>query len=282
VQVLVSGGSYSHVYWDFSYEPERYSYLKSIVAAGYAAFNFDRIGIGESDHPLSELVSVQSNAYVIHQLIQALRSGQVGGVPFGKVMLVGHSLGSAICLYVASYYQGDVDGVIITGFLHWFNPAMIPILGADIYSVQLDPQFAGQHYPAGYLTTRPGTRGDLFHYLPNTDPSVLATDEATKGSFTDAEAASFFALVSSTDSQQIQVPVLIAVGRYDRFFCAGSPLIDCTNPSTVQRYEAPFYAPAATLQVVIIDNAGHDINLQQNAPTWFAQAISWAEQKVGQ
>ena len=36
VQVLVSGTTYSHIYWDFPYQSENYSYVDALTQAGYA------------------------------------------------------------------------------------------------------------------------------------------------------------------------------------------------------------------------------------------------------
>ncbi|MDQ2905033.1 MAG: alpha/beta hydrolase [Chloroflexota bacterium] len=281
VQVMVSGGTYTHVYWDFPYQPERYSYLRSAVQAGYAVFNFDRIGQGASDHPLSQLVTIQSNAYVLHQLIQDLRAGQIGGRAFQKIVVAGHSLGSAITIVEASSYPGDVDGVIITGFLHTLNSVMPAVLSTDTLPAQLDPQFAGGNYSVGYLTTKSGTRGALFYYQPNVDPNVLTTDESTKGTYTDGEGSTFFSQIPLTLSQQIHVPVLIAVGTYDQFFCEGTALAQCATTASVQSYEASYFSPDAHLQIVVLPNAGHDINLQENAQTWFTQATTWVDTYVG-
>src|SRR6266571_7852784 len=120
VQVLVHGGTYDHTYWDFPLSPQTYSYVSQITNAGYVALNFDRIGIGLSDTPPALQVTVQSNAYVVHQLIQDLRNGSFNGVSFAKVMLAGHSFGSATVVAEASQYA-DVDGVIITGDMHTVN-----------------------------------------------------------------------------------------------------------------------------------------------------------------
>src|SRR5437879_2236097 len=36
VQLLVAGASYSHVYWDFPYQPQTYSYVRALNAVGYS------------------------------------------------------------------------------------------------------------------------------------------------------------------------------------------------------------------------------------------------------
>ena len=50
VHLLLSGATYGHVYWDFPVNSPLYSYTQALNAAGFATFNFDRIGIGVSDH----------------------------------------------------------------------------------------------------------------------------------------------------------------------------------------------------------------------------------------
>jgi pimeloyl-ACP methyl ester carboxylesterase len=274
VQLLVHGATYDHSYWDFPYQPGTYSYVKAMAKAGYATFNFDRIGNGESDHPLPELVTIQANAYVVHQLVRSLKTGSIEGHVFHKVLLAGHSVGSAISVAEAATYA-DVDGVLLTGFLHFVDPAVLLTLAADVYPAKLDPLFRNiSLITPGYLTTKPNTRGRLFYYTPNADANVIATDEATKATITDAEFATFFSISNSMVSRRIQVPVLVAVGQYDSIFCLGT--FSCTNTDTVKTYELPYYAPQAQLQVIVIPNAGHDLNLQINAPTdWYPQAIQW-------
>ena len=51
-------------------------------------------------------MTIQVEAYVAHQFVQALRSGCVAGIQFGKVIIVGHSLGSVVVWEEAITY-GD-------------------------------------------------------------------------------------------------------------------------------------------------------------------------------
>ncbi|HVH44921.1 MAG TPA: alpha/beta fold hydrolase, partial [Labilithrix sp.] len=184
IQVLVHGGTGSHAYWDFPYQPERYSYVRDLTAAGYATLAIDRIGTGESDHPPALDVTIRSNAYVVHQVVQKLRSGTLHVPSFGpvtgsRVMLVGHSMGSVVSIREAASYH-DVDGLILTGYLHNEGPGLAE-LSAKFIPASLDPRFAGRNIPDGYLTTIPGARdASYFYYAPTTDPGVVAMDEATK------------------------------------------------------------------------------------------------------
>ncbi|HZO75444.1 MAG TPA: hypothetical protein VFB60_24790 [Ktedonobacteraceae bacterium] len=135
-------------------------------------------------------VAMSTNAYVVHEVVQALRCGSIGTQPFTQVLLVGHSLGSAISWIEASTYH-DVNGVIISGLLHLVNATNVASVVTTLYAATLDPRFAADAFNlnyAGYLTTKPRTRGQSFYYLPNADPQVIATDEATKETVTPVRA----------------------------------------------------------------------------------------------
>jgi pimeloyl-ACP methyl ester carboxylesterase len=277
VQLTVHGGTYNHSYWDFSCpacQSNNYSYTQYMGQAGYTTFNYDRLGYGASDHPLPELVTIQSDAYVLSQLISNLRTGAYGGPAFQKVLLVAHSVGSAIAIdEAATPGFAHVDGVILTGFIHFVDPIEVALLGTEVYPAFLDPNLRFKALLSGYLTTEPGRRGQIFYYQPTADPNVIAQDESTKDTITDSEFASFFTIEATTLSQLIHVPVLEVLGQNDNLFCLGT--FNCTNTQNVQQYEAPFFSPDAHLQVLIIPQAGHDLNLQQNASVWESAAIQW-------
>jgi pimeloyl-ACP methyl ester carboxylesterase len=280
LQILVHGATYGHVYWVFPYRPSLYSYARAANERGYATLNIDRLGSGESDHPPPEIVTCTAHSYVLHQIIQTVRSGalvapRLGRVRAERIILVGHSLGSAIAAQEAAQYQ-DVNGVIITGLLHALNPDIIPMFQAAEYPAQEDPRFAGLNLPLGYSTTRPGTRGSLFYYLPNAEPVVIALDEATKETNTNGEASDFFNALSSTLG--IRAPALVVSGDRDIFACA--PPLSCTEAGAFTA-EAQYYSPEACLETFAVPGAGHSINLQRNAPLWFDRALDWADRRVG-
>jgi pimeloyl-ACP methyl ester carboxylesterase len=121
VQILISGTTQTHVYWDFPLRPQQYSYVHALTNAAYAMLNLDRLGTGQSDHPPGDQVTIAAQAYTVHQIIQALHAVQGPGSSLGKVILVGHSVGAAIPVVEANRYV-DVDGVILSGLLHTFAP----------------------------------------------------------------------------------------------------------------------------------------------------------------
>jgi pimeloyl-ACP methyl ester carboxylesterase len=155
-----------------------------------------------------------------------------------------------------------------------------------------DPQFAHRHLPPGYETTLPGTRA-VFLYSPNTDPDVVALyEKAGKDIAPAGEDAGFDRVVTSPALVQgIRVPILSVVGRYDAVFCtapscpeaqAEPAVYDCRSQSAGARgVVATICAPRAELELVVFPDAGHSLNLQRNAPTWFAIARHWSDRHFG-
>lgn len=267
VQVLLSGSTYKHMYWDLPYRYQHYSYVRAAVKAGYAVFNFDRIGIGASDHPPGKEITVDANAFVTHQIVQALRAGEIGGVPFKHVVLLGHSLGGTIAVAAAAQYPNDFNGVVLAGWAHkLIMPENFPI-----HLANLDPRFEHLNLDNDYFTTVPGVRGKLFYYQPTAAQAVIDLDEATKETLTTGEINTSPTILNSTVSRLIEVPVLIINGEFDIFY----------DVASIAEDEQDLFSPKACLKVSIVPRSGHDINLQRNAHAAFARMLRWTDRHVG-
>ncbi|SDY13983.1 Lysophospholipase, alpha-beta hydrolase superfamily [Amycolatopsis xylanica] len=279
VQVLVHGGTYSGYYWDFPLQPEVYSYRRAANERGYATFTIDRIGYGQSSRPLSTLLTGVGHASTVHQVIQKLRAGQIGGTPFGKVLLTGHSLGSGTSILEAATYH-DVDGVLLTGVTHHLSAsALLEVFTSGVYPAALDPKF-GLAYE-GYYTTVPGKRRDLF-YGPHDDPAVIARDEQLKEPVSLTEVADLTTLAfTAPASLNITAPVLIANGTDDALFCQGLLASDCASAANLKAQEAPYYSPAACLRTFVLPGSGHNIALTPDTARFRAAALDWADTFVG-
>jgi pimeloyl-ACP methyl ester carboxylesterase len=279
---LLHGITYARYYWDLPYQNEHYSYVRAATKRGYATFNLDRIGNGASDHPANSfLVDLYSNAFVVHQVVEALRAGQVGSTSFEKVIVVGHSMGSMVTASYASSFPGEADGIILTGFLHSINwdfayASLIP----NLYPALLDPKFTGQFTDPYYMTTKPDTRG-VFYYLPNTDPQVVTLDESLKQIVTYAEFLTGPDVVYDQSSLQITGPVQMVIGQYDYLFCGPEVNLNCSDQVSVQDYEETKFSTSACLETAVINDAGHDLNLHMNAHATYSQMLSWADRQVG-
>jgi pimeloyl-ACP methyl ester carboxylesterase len=279
VQILVPGGSYGLIYWDFpSIGGRNYSYAKYAVQRGYTTLAIDRIGTGRSSHPFSAQIDLNTNAYILHQIVQRLRRDGLGSRPFEKVVIVGHSYGSFTSWVEAAKYQ-DVDAVLDTGAMHLPNPLGVAMIARYLTKpAMLERRFRG--LDPGYLTTWANGRAPLFYRLSNADPRVVALDERTKETITLTELATFLPSALDGTTRRINVPVLLVAGEYDAVFC-GLTAANCASSSTLRRSEAPYYSPKACLKTYVLPNAGHDINLHLNARNWFRIGIDWIDARVG-
>ena len=274
VQLTVPGFTYDHAYFDFPYQPDRYSYTRAAVAAGYAVFDLDRIGTGGSSHPLSTAITFGTDAYTIHLVVQMLR-----GMGFGGIEIVGHSLGSQIVAVEAGTYR-DVDGVVLTGFSNHGNLAGDATAALGFEPAALDPAFALAGYDPLYMTFR--THGLPQFYDPaTTDPGVVAADDATKSVATATEVAGSLAQGSSLagPTSQISVPVLIVNGEHDGLFCGFGTA--CDSAANLQRDEAPFFGASPCLSTAVVAQTAHNLDLSTTAPQTYAAILAWSVGHVG-
>lgn len=282
VIVMVPGATYNHVYWDFPYEPQIYSFRNAMNAAGYATATVDRLGTGASSKPvLAATLTAAAQAGAVHEVIQALRHASIGGHAFKRVVLAGHSLGSAITIAESATFH-DVDGTIVTGLTHKINAATLTTFFAtSAYPATLDPQLSSRGYiDPTYLTTRPNTRFQDFYSPGAADPGVLQTDEATKDVFATTEAADAVGVdVILPYSAGIASPVLIAIGGVDSFFC-GALSADCSSATTVLAGERPYYSGSSCVQAYVLPGAGHDINLNPRTQEYQQAVRAWLDRLV--
>jgi len=271
LQILVPGGFYNRSYWDITLESR--SFRRAMNDAGYATLAVDRLGSGASSEPPSALLTAITQADAVHQVVRAMRP------KFAKIILGGHSLGSAISIIEAATYR-DVDGVLVTSMGHHLNTLGLAPIAATFVPAALDPAFSTRTMDPGYLTTMPGTRYSLHQPGPNV-PAAIAFDEATK----DVAAPSVLldaALLGTVTpyTALVGVPVLSAIASADPTFC-GLLATDCSSAASYKAAEAPFYGPAAKLQTYVLPGYGHAFNYAPNAPDLHAAVVSWADRMIG-
>lgn len=279
VQVLVPGGFYNGAYWDITVAPEIRSFRRAMNRAGYATLTVDRLGTGHSSKPPSVLLTAITQADAVHQVVQSLRSG-AQGPRFGKVIVGGHSLGSAIAVIEAVTYR-DVDGVLVTSMAHHLNAlGTLPIF-ATFTPAALDPALRDRGLDPGYLTTMPGTRFDSLHRPGPFVSAVADLDESTKDVAAPTELVDGALLGTVTPfTALVDVPVLTVMSSQDPTFC-GLLATDCRSPEALLRSERPFYAPAARLEAYVLNGYGHAFNYAPNAPDYHRAVLQWADRMVG-
>ncbi|HEY3905830.1 MAG TPA: alpha/beta fold hydrolase [Streptosporangiaceae bacterium] len=275
IDVLTPGATYNRLYWDWPVDPDLYSYVDKTLAAGRATFDYDRIGTGASSHPPSVDITIDTDAYVLHQVVTWLR----GTLGYGQVNLIGHSLGSVISVQEAGRYH-DVNRVVLTGLLQVPDVGIhfVTTLASLLYPAGQDPQFAGRGLDPGYLTTIPGDRAADF-YSASADPAVISYDEAHKDvvAVTDlATLATTWALSPGQNiSDSITAPVLVVIGEQDAIFCADPPVIDCAKTAALLATEAPYFTGSQSLTVDSIPDTGHDLALHPTADQSFEDISDW-------
>lgn len=269
LQILLAGASYTASYWDFPVQSAHYSYVQAATSRGYATLAIDRLGTGASDRPPAEKLTVALHGEALHQVVGHVRSGAIPGVRPRQVVVVGHSLGAFVAQWEAARY-GDVDALVVTGALR-AAPVGAAELVASLVPAQLDPRLAGA--PLGYLTTREGTRGELFYNLATADPIVVAADEATKDTLSAAELATLGDATDAAVAAAIDIPVLIVTGEFDNVWCPSG----CDAPDSPARTEASAFISAPVVDTLVLSDAGHVVNLHPNAGEWYSVAGQWLD-----
>lgn len=276
IQVLLNGGLFNRAHWDFPYKPELYSYVRYMMDRGWPCLAMDRIGNGDSARPPSGEVNCRSSAHTVHQIVQGLRSGAIGGKAYERIILVGHSTGSAVSAIEANAYQ-DVDGLVLTGWGHGIPAAMKEFDGWSWHCpAREDPKYAHLNLDDGYITIRPGAFGPAFYNVAFTDPGVLELEEKLKDTYCVNEGATVHL---SLDTMNVRGSVLIANGMLDPYPFAKDRAIGA-NSATFAAFELPFWHPDVDLQTLVFPRHSHVLNTTAGH-LFFSYVASWADAFVG-
>ena len=269
VDVLVHGFGYDRSYWDSAYQHPKYSYVSRTLQAGRAVFYYDRLGVGQSSRLTSDQVTMDADAYVLHQVIQRYKSA------FQIMDLIGHSYGSRISALETSRYN-DATKLILTGNLHAVGPA---IASGELTShpANQDPLFAGQHLDDGWTTADSLASRNGFYDLATADPAEIAYDYAHRaiGSVTEFNGGRAIGAVpaGSNITNSITRSVLLISGQQDRLYCGLA--LDCNNLANIKALETPYYTSAKSLTIKTVSDTGHDLALHPSADESFSSINAW-------
>ncbi|KAL0940449.1 uncharacterized protein CTRU02_203212 [Colletotrichum truncatum] len=273
LQILTHGGSLDHSYWDFA---QGYSYVDAAAAQGMATLNYDRLGIGHSEHP-DPLFEVQGDAAtsVLHSLITLARNGAFGHT-FAKVIGVGHSYGSKITESIVSNYPKDFDAVLLTGYAYRNAVGAGNPIASGYEVAQSDRRFT--HLPHGYVATRyPEGIHLLFFKYPNFDQAIFTASLASLQTTTLGEMLipNEEALVGNiTSLQAYSGSVMILVGNKDYSVCGFSCDGDDNPAASTLRDIFPSVNPSHS-KIWIVPDIGHNTSLHSNAAEVFGGMLSW-------
>ncbi|KAL8725346.1 MAG: hypothetical protein Q9166_007406 [cf. Caloplaca sp. 2 TL-2023] len=269
VQFLTHGDTLSSSYWDIA---PGYSYIDAATAAGYATFSYDRVGVGNSEHPDPiQVVQAPLHVEIAHALVNMLRNGRVGQYRFSRFVGVGHSAGSTITQGVTTKYPKDFDAIILSGTstIATYVPLTVAAFDFQIAN-QASQRFRA--LPNGYITQANaiGIQFSFFRY-PNFDPRIFDITVRDKQTNNIGELLTLGTIVAP--SPDFTGPVDVVLGEKDLVFCGG----DCARPADQSAAVQPVFYPnaAAGSRHFLAPGAGHSINAHYSAPAAWNHQLSF-------
>ena len=282
-QVLLHGAGYGPIYWDFTYKPETYSYVRAALNRGYAVFNFARLGVEKSDIPPATELTIERDAFIVHQIIEALRAyGQEAQQPLGDIITVGHSMGSIITMVHGIEYPDDIAGMILTGFIHHVNGDYVRANIASQVKAEEDPRFEDRDLGEGYISSSPETRA-AFYEARQAEQEVIDRDYETREPVSLTE---IFGIQKyyGEGAERLTRPIFQVIGDQDFIGCGTSladVTLECTQVDVVIAQERSRFPAETCLETEVIPDAGHVLNLQRQAPTIYQKMHDWLDRRIG-
>ena len=268
VQILLHGGAYDNRYWNLPYQPERYSYVLAATREGYVTVNLDRLGYGNSSRPDGRSLTFEQGAEAVLGVVTAIENGTIGFRP-GAIILNGHSMGGIVAEHVAGRHE-RIAALIVSGLANTpqdqaddsdeddQNGGPPQGEGPPFIPATADPRFSAEPWADGYMTTAPGVRTRLFHAEGTIEPRMVELEEELTGTLSSAELSSVMS--GGSDRPAFSGPTLYVLGRYDAIACQGQ---DCNDRFAGNDWH------------LIIDGAGHSLNLSLAAPVFFDATFAW-------
>ena len=271
VVVMFPGATQNHLYFDFTYQPEKYNLRRRLHNAGYSTLLLDPIGRGRSGKPISRRVTATAQSLALHDIITMLRAGDIGGATFTKVILLGHSTGAATVMLEASAYN-DTDGIIVAGMAH--APSAEPVITAGFGMFQpaaADAALPNTMYDDGYLTRNPAAAPPPA----NPDPQVGEQLTRIKDVVTTAETDAFILAMTTNFTTLITAPVMVMAGSADALICSPLTSADCSSQAAFTASEAPFYTGSSAYTAQLVPDSSHDLFLDANATQVQQLILDW-------
>lgn len=280
LQIATHGVHYDSRYWDSKYQPEKYSYVDAALKAGYSIFTYDRLGVGQSDHPDAyTVVQAPLEQEILRQLTLMARNGTLYSfankakptipafntlIQPKKVVHLGHSFGSFLTSAFIANYASLSDGALITGFI---LSKFLASTGSTSFSVE----YAATSHPpydrtSGYVVCKEnGIQNIFFGGNPKTafTPKLLEYGNSIKQPVPIGEFASAFSLLGNP-GPSFEGPIQYFLPEQDFYICRG----DCNNLANMTALWET-YPHASDIEVAIQPNTGHALPLHHNATAGF-------------
>ncbi|KAL3462455.1 Alpha/Beta hydrolase protein [Aspergillus heterothallicus] len=286
LQIATHGFAFDKTYWDSEVEPEKYSYVDAALHAGYSILTYDRLGVGKSSKPDAyDVVQGPVQLEILKEITLLARSGNlatkmsvkndddrhVGSISipdFDKIVLVGHSLGSAVTIGVLSQYGELVDGAVSTGLI---THGKLGQIGQQAFGLEHAKSHDKRRFHdrgSGYLVQATESNvQQIFFKKGHFDSRMLEYGEQIKETGTVGEFLSLGAVLANP-APNYKGPLLFALAEYDFGVCAGN----CTGSYDLDAIKSDMFTAASDVKVHIQPGSGHALTMHRNA-TGHYQAI---------
>ncbi|KAF2813704.1 uncharacterized protein BDZ99DRAFT_506636 [Mytilinidion resinicola] len=262
------------------------SYVNAALKAGYSILIYDRLGVGQSDKPDAyEILQAPLEVEILHQLTILARSGQLVPSPltsknvqlpkFDKIVLVGHSFGTAITSGAISKYGDTIDGAVLTAFV--YNKEFLAT-GVDSYGWEHAPESDHKRFsefPSGVIVQ--GTVSSvqqIFMKKGAFEPDMLDYAEEVKQPAGVGELLSV-GMIWPLPAPAFSGPLLIALAEFDFPVCRG----DCKGVVDLSTLGPGLWPKASDISLQIHPNSGHGLTLHRNSTGHFQVVFSYLNEK---
>lgn len=278
LQIATHGVHYDSRYWDSELDREKQSYVEAAIRAGYSILTYDRLGVGQSDHPDAyDVVQAPLELEILRQLTLMARNGSLydfagkarpADTAFNnlakptKVVHIGHSFGSFILSAFIAKYPSLTDAAIVTGYLfqqYLGKPGM----------ASFGVSFAGRppyNRPSGYVVcSKSGIQNIFFGGDTSTayTKAMLDYGDSIKAPVPLGEFASAYHIIGLS-APGLTAPLQFMLPELDFYICGG----DCKGLANMTQLHAT-YPKVTDLEVAIQPNTGHALPLHNNATAGF-------------
>lgn len=250
--VAVHGGGYCSRFFDLP----GYSLIDRAVAAGCGVLALDRPGHGLSTAPDGEVQTLTANAQWIRQAIDLLWPRFADR--FAGIVLVGHSIGSAVVIEVAA------------GRPEW------PLQGVAVSGVGLTPNAElGKYWENNpddtFVDIPPEVKDFLMfgpaHTVPEGAPDVVRMAQVPVSSRELVEINTVWIERAHQVGPQVMVPVFYRLGEYDALWKVG--------PAEANAL-ADIFTASPDVNYQIAQNAGHCIDFHHPGRQFQAEQVEFA------
>ncbi|KAJ7300585.1 Alpha/beta hydrolase fold-1 [Mycena albidolilacea] len=276
LQLLVHGFTYTNQYWSPSVkEFQNYSYTAFSCDRGLSSLAIDWVGVGLSTRPAnSSDVQYPTVAATLSRLAHHLKTMSLlpGVPPFRTIIGVGHSSGSGLLTFAAI-----VDGARSPFAAFILTSALTDAGAAPTASSPLIPS-ARDDIPLRWGGLDPGyitVPNRSIFYPPDSSafsPRMQLFDAFTRDVGTVAMLAQTG--VVSLVARNYAGRVAKVLGAADQFICVDD---QCEDVAALSAAEGMLWPAAKSFELVVLQNSGHDLNLDFFAPAAFRTLVGFVE-----